>query len=190
MRELSAGERISPHVAALTQEMTGNGWYCETTDARHTWPRNELYADHASGARVLVVAAWRAKTGINGWSYKTWPIRKHKFWASPPSPVRGRNSPWFRLVTMDDMVTFVVSLTVPDGLFPHGWPPGHGTACRCEKLMLHGEQKAAEALARAMQARAAGVERRRECRYYQCPDDALTFHLTSIPEYIIPAQRR
>lgn len=181
---------------AIASELAELGWYTECTPARFSWPYAIMWGDHASGARLFVRAGWSSKPGPN--YTKQFSKRKYSFWFSPPPPSPDRRSLWYPLprqgvprqgVLLSMAADPMVSL--PSSARGLGFIPSQHTGCGCDKIQLYGEQAAAEALASAQAAREAGMERRRECRFYQCPDDARAFHLTSReawePEGLTPA---
>lgn len=179
MRDLLPDELIPPRLHTIATELTELGWYTECTEARHAWPYAVLWGDHATGARLFIRAAWGNRPGLN--YTKRFPGKKYGFWFSPPPPARDRRSPWCSVQRHAPLMRMAADpfLPLPDSVWRHGFIPRQQTGCDCDKLKLHGEHTAAEALARAKAAREAGMEWRRECRYYQCPDDAQAFHLTS-----------
>lgn len=183
MRELEPHESMSPYLLEWAQKATAHGWYVDLAQARYAWPRCSMAADHADGARVLVWCKWSTKRSQTGGMYKSFRLRNHRVWVSPVSKSALRKSPWYSLPDVQLLHDFVVSPFVPEGLQPQGWPTMYGHACRCEKTGHRGHAEAARALAEAKAAREAGMERRNECRYYQCPDDALLFHLTSLERW-------
>lgn len=180
MRDLHPDELVSPRMRAIASSLGALGWYTECTEARHAWPYATLWGDHASSARLFVGARWGNK--LNAYGHKRFPGSRYSFWFSPPSPSTDRRSLWFSLKREAPLMEMAANPYQPiaDSVWRQGFIPRQQTGCGCDKLQLYGEDAAVRALARAQEARAAGVEWRRECRFYQCPDDARAFHLTSM----------
>lgn len=180
VRELSRYERFPEALAKMEAPLKECGWYCETSDARHAWSRAVLFADHESGARLFLAIRWSRNPDRNGLMKWSRSGRSYRF--SPP-PTDQHSSPWYTLKSMALVLDMAAdpAAPLPKELQPHGWLPYYQSGCRCEKIKHHGELGAQAALASAQKAREQGMTRRTECRYYQCPDDALSFHLTSKP---------
>lgn len=159
----------------IRKNLEAAGWFCEQSEARPTWPRAVIFADHPSGARFFLSMKWsanrRKQDGTRKWS------SRRPCWFLPPARESLR-SPWYRTVDAElrDGLIADPRLPLPSGISRSGFLPVHETGCQCEKIKFWGKPQAQDALRRAQEAQ------RGECRYYQCPDDARAFHLTSLAE--------
>lgn len=186
--DLTPDEQIPPRMHEIAQHLVELGWYTELTPARHAWPYAILWADHASGARIFIRAGWANRCSHNG--LRRFPGKKYGYWFSPPPDDRIRSA-WYSLKRAAPTMHMAEDpyQDIPASAWQYGFIPRQQMGCDCGKLKHRGEQAAAEALARAQAAREAGMEWRQECRYYQCPQDALAFHLTSLQSWSLPMQR-
>jgi hypothetical protein len=181
--DLHPDEQISPRLHSISDGLVEAGWYAEISAARYAWPYAQLWADHGTGARIFICAAWSPKRAYNG--HRRFPGDKYSFWFSPP-PAGESRSLWHFLRREHHLLPLAVDpfLEVPSWAPGQGFIPRQQTGCICEKTKHPDEQTAARALERAVAARAAGMTRRREQRYYQCPQDAAAFHLTSHESWV------
>lgn len=176
--ELVPEDQIPQRLHDIADHLATLNWYCEISPARYAWPYATLWGDDSTGARLFIRAGWGNKPMRTG--RKRFPSGKYGWWFSPASSGEHR-SPWCSMKREARLMQLAADPLTPIGpsVWRHGYLPREQTGCNCDKLRLYGEEQAAEALARAQAAREAGMGWRQERRYYQCPQDALAFHLTS-----------
>lgn len=175
------GGWMPPVLGEWAERLKALGWEPVLTPGRPTWPRAVLWADHPHDANFYIQSAVSRPRRPGG--PRRWPSKKRTYWYRPAGSGRER-SPWYR-VSAEEANYLTENVLDPDRIartlrnkHPHGRLPLEETPCSCGKVPFD-MASAQTVLDEAKDNRHRGTARRRERRMYQCPHDALVYHVTS-----------